>query len=129
MTVDIHDVFDVFESSFRDTEIIPDGLEIEWLKRACALYSLEIEPLTFDEDMEEFNIEIDDITVETLGKIMKLLYQERQTSKANKRASIVTPDFSYDTQAPTKQYETIHLNYCNEEVIKILDSLKPTAYA
>ena len=49
------DVFDSFESSFRDKEVIPDGLELVWLKKAIARYSTELEPLEFDEETLSFN--------------------------------------------------------------------------
>lgn len=45
-----NEVFDSFDSSFRDKEIIPDGLKLVWLKKAVARYSTELETLEFNEE-------------------------------------------------------------------------------
>ena len=42
------EVFDSFEASFQDKSIIPEGLELEWLRKAVARYSIELVPIEFD---------------------------------------------------------------------------------
>jgi len=121
-------VLDSFESTFADKCIIPHALEIEWLAKAVAYYSLEIEPLTFNRDTEYFNSQLSEDVIYTLGLIMKKLYQEREVSKVNKRASIVTRDISYDGSNGTKTSERMHLEYVTQELREMLDKLKPTAY-
>ena len=48
------DVFDSFESSFKDKVIIPEALEIVWLKKAVGRYSIELSPISFDSDIVTF---------------------------------------------------------------------------
>ena len=53
------EVFDSFESSFRDKTIIPEELELLWLKKAVGRYSVELDEITFDAaklDMPELNV-------------------------------------------------------------------------
>ena len=38
------EVFQSFESSFLDKRIIPESLELEWLKKAIGRYSVELDP-------------------------------------------------------------------------------------
>ena len=37
------EVFDSFESSFKDKNVIPDALELVWLKKAIGRYSIELD--------------------------------------------------------------------------------------
>lgn len=122
------DVFDSFESTFADKEIIPQGLELVWLLKAIGQYSVEIEPLDFDESEMVFDTKLDRYVIDTLGLYMKQFYQEREVSKVNKRASIVTKDFSWDGTNGTKSYEKLHLEYVDAQLNEMLDNLKPTAY-
>ena len=52
----IQEVIDSFESSFADKRVIPYDLEIVWLKKAVARYSIELDPITLDYDTEIKNI-------------------------------------------------------------------------
>ena len=122
------EVFDSFESTFADKVIIPQGLELVWLLKAIGQYSVEIEPLNFDEDSMEFDTKLTRYTIDVLGLFMKQFYQEREVSKVNKRASIVTKDFSWDGTNGTKSYEKLHLEYVDAQLNEMLDNLKPTAY-
>lgn len=42
------DVIQSFESTFADKTPLPDSLVFQWLKKAIARYSMEIDDLTFD---------------------------------------------------------------------------------
>lgn len=123
-----NDIYDSFESTFQDKVIIPDGLERIWLLKAIGQYSVEVGPLEFDDNSMEFSGKLDRYTIDCLGLYMKLYYQERQVSKVNKRATIVSKDFSYDGSASTKTSEEKHLVYVRTQLQEILDNLKPTAY-
>lgn len=59
---------------------------------------------------------------------MKLFYQEREVSKVNKRASIVTKDLSWDGTNGTKTAEKSHLEYVLAEILHLENDLKDTAY-
>ena len=98
----VQDVFDSFESSFRDKEVIPEGLKLVWLKKAVARYSIELDPIEFNEDDMIFEPAIDQYVVDTLAAFMKQMYQERETSKVNKRVSITSKDISVDGSGHTK---------------------------
>lgn len=122
------DVYDSFESSFQDKNIIPSELELIWLKKAIGRYSIEIEPLTFDEDMLEFDKDLDRYVIDTLAAFMKQSYQEREVSKVNKRVSIVGKDLSIDGNNGSKTAARNELEYDKAKSIEMLDNQKPTAY-
>ncbi len=41
------DVINSFESSFADKQVLPESLEIMWLKKAVGRYSVELDELNF----------------------------------------------------------------------------------
>ena len=122
------DVIDFFESSFADKQFIPRELEMIWLRKAVSRYSLELDPLLFDSELEQFNCILNDIVISTLAIFMKELYQERQVSKVNKRVSIVSKDLSIDGSNATKTSEKAHLDYVIEQSRDIVENQKPTAF-
>ena len=122
------EVFDSFESSFRDKEIIPDALKTVWLKKAVARYSTELETLEFDEDTMSFNTIIDQYVIDTLATFMKQSYQEREVSKVNKRVSIVGKDISIDGGGHSKTASRNELEYDSSKSEYMVQMQKPTAY-
>jgi hypothetical protein len=122
------DVFDSFESSFQDKKIIPEALELEWLKKAVGRFSIEVDPLDFDEDLLVFSTKLDRYVIDTLGAFMKQSYQEREVSKINKRISIVTKDISVDGTGSTKNAARYELEYDEAKTAQMVDNQKPTAY-
>ena len=123
-----NEVFDSFDSSFRDKEIIPDGLKLVWLKKAVARYSTELDTINFNEDEMSFDTTIDQYVIDTLAAFMKQMYQEREVSKVNKRVSIVTKDISIDGSGTTKSAARNELEYDNSKSAFMVQMQKPTAY-
>ena len=72
------EVFDSFESSFKDKVVIPDALEIVWLKKAVGRYSIELSPINFDSDVLEFDRKLDQYSIDTLAAFMKQSYQDQR---------------------------------------------------
>ena len=124
----VQEVFDSFESSFRDKEVIPDGLKLVWLKKAVARYSTELDPIEFNEEDMIFEPAIDQYVVDTLAAFMKQMYQERETSKVNKRVSIVSKDISIDGSGHTKVASREELLYDEAKSGFMVQNQKPTAY-
>ena len=122
------EVIDSFESSFADKQFLPESLEIIWLKKAVGRYSLELEPLNFDEEVLEFDSELDRYVIDTLAQFMLQMYQERQVSLVNKRVSIVGKDISIDGSNGTKTAEKEHLNYIEFKSSEMVEHQKPSAY-
>lgn len=128
MNTTANEVFQYFETYMRDKEVIPESLELHWLKRAVARYSLELEPISFDEETEEFNEQLDNVVIDTLAAMMVQMYQHRQVSKVNKRASIVTKDISLDTVSNTKTAEKNLLDYDTDVCNYMVHHQKEPAY-
>lgn len=123
-----NEVFDSFDSSFRDKEIIPDGLKLVWLKKAVARYSTELETLEFNEEEMSFNKVINQYVIDTLATFMKQMYQEREVSKVNKRVSIVSKDISIDGTGSQKSAARNELEYDSSKSAYMVQMQKPTAY-
>ena len=123
-----NEVFDSFDSSFRDKEIIPDGLKLVWLKKAVARYSTELETLEFNEEEMSFDTVIDQYVIDTLAAFMKQMYQERETSKVNKRVSIVSKHICVDGVGHCKTAAQNELDYDSSKSAYMVQMQKPTAY-
>ena len=128
MRTKAREVYDSFEASFQDKSIIPIALEFEWLRKAIARYSVELDPITFDEENLVFSEKLDRYVIDTLGAFMKQYYQEREVSKVNKRVSIVSKDISIDGNNGSKTAARSELEYDISKSAHMVDNQKPTAY-
>ena len=124
-----NDVIQSFESSFVDKKVLPLSLEMEWLKRAIGRYSVELDPLNFDDELWEFDKKLDRYVIDTLATFMKQMYMERQWSLVNKRVSIVGKDLSVGTSDNSKKYTQEELSYAESQASDMVENQKPTAYA
>lgn len=122
------EVYDSFEASFQDKSIIPIELEYVWLLKAIARYSVELDPLEFDEEQQVFGEKLDRYVIDTLGAFMKQSYQEREVSKVNKRASIVGKDISINASSHLHTASRNELLYDESKSNYMINNQKPTAY-
>lgn len=122
------DVVNSFHSTFQDKVEIPDALERIWFFKAVGKFSHEIDPLNFDEELFEFDKQLDRYVIDTLGVMMKEFYQQRELSKVNKRVSIVAKDLSIDGTGNAKSATKSELDMISEEVKNMLYKQTPSAY-
>ena len=122
------EVIDFFESSFADKHVLPDSLELVWLRKAISRYSIELDQLNYDEEIMQFDTKLNDYVISTLAEFMKQLYMERQYSLVNKRVSIVGKDVSWDASNSSKKYTKDELDYTSNKTVNMVENQKPTAY-
>ena len=122
------EVIDFFESSFADKHVLPDSLELVWLRKAIGRYSIELDQLNYDEEIMQFDIKLNDYVISTLAEFMKQLYMERQYSLVNKRVSIVGKDLSIDGSGSQKTHTKNELDYVQGQASNMVENQKPTAY-
>lgn len=128
MNTTASEVFDSFESTFKDKVVIPEALELVWLKKAVGRYSIELSPISFDSDMMEFDRELDQYSIDTLAAFMKQSYQEREVSRINKQVSITGKDVSITMGQGGKTAVKEELDYCDSQSEQMIANQKPTAY-
>ena len=119
------DVIDSFESSFADKQVLPESLEIIWLEKAIGRYSIELDPLNYDEELMQFDSKLDRYVIDTLAQFMLQMYQERQVSLVNKRVSIISKDISIDGSNGTKTAEKNHLEHISYIASDMVENQKP----
>ena len=122
------EVIDFFESSFGDRHVLPDSLEQIWLRKAISRYTLELDPLNYDDKLMQFDTKLDDYIISTLAEFMKQLYLERQYDIVNKRVAITGKDLTLDGGSMQKVHTKNELDYTKSESSKLVESQKPTAY-
>ena len=123
-----NDVFRSFESSFQDKQVVPVDLEYEWLQKAIGRYSIELDPLNFDDETMEFDCKLHRYVIDTLAAFMKQYYQEREVSKVNKRISIVGKDLSIDGNNGSKTAAKNELEYDVSKSSEMIANQMPTSY-
>ena len=125
------EVYNAFEATFSDKKEIPESLELQWLKMSVGRYNAEIaidEPLNFDEELLEFDKQVDQYTISTLGQMIRELYQEREFSRVTKIASIVG-EISVNGTNGLQKYSKEELDDHSNKVNSMIDNQKPTALA
>lgn len=122
------EVIECFYSSFIDKTEIPDDLVIVWLKRAISQYGIEIEELGYDDVLGVFHDDLSPYIIDTLALCMKVLYLERELSRVNKIASIVTKDISVNSNMNLSKVAYQELSETKQELNRHYYSLKETAY-
>lgn len=122
------EVFDSFEASFQDKSQIPTSLELLWLKKAVAQYSIEIAEVSLDDQAVDFTEQLDQYVIDTLAQMMKVYYMEREVSKVNKRVSIVSKDISIDGNNGSKTAAKNELDYNDMKSIVMVSNQKTPAY-
>ena len=126
------EVYNAFEATFSDKKEIPESLELQWLKMSVGRYNAEIaidEPLNFDEELLEFDKQVDQYIISTLGQMIRELYQEREFSRVTKIASIVGGDLSVNGTNGLQKYSKEELDYHASKTNDMIDNQKPTALA
>ena len=129
MNTTASEVFDSFESTFKDKVVIPEALELVWLKKAVGRYSIELSPINFDSNVLEFDRELDQYSIDTLAAFMKQSYQEREVSRINKQVSITGKDVSITMGQGGKTAVKEELDYCDSQSEQMIANQKPTAYS
>lgn len=129
MNTTAKEVYDSFESSFRDNVTIPPELELIWLKKAIARYSIELDTLNFDERIRQFDCKLEQCIIDTLAGFMLQMYDEREWSKVNKQISIVGKDISIDGAGHNKTAAKAKVEYSSSESARMVSNLKPVAYS
>ena len=123
------EVFENFESTFQDKVVVPESLELIWLKKAIGRYSIELTPLNFDSENMEFDKQLDSYVIDTLAAFMKQSYQEREVSRVNKQVSITGKDISITQGQGGKAATANELYYCDSQSEQMIANQKPTAYS
>ena len=136
MATTMNDVFESFEASFQDKCVIPQSLELVWLKKAIGRYSIELDPLSYSiefddetaEDFLTFDADLDQYVIDTLAHYMKQSYQEREVSKVNKRINITGKDLSIAAGGYDKTSARNELLYDESKSTWMKNNQMPTAY-
>ena len=129
MNTTYEEIIKSFHSTFQDKVVVPESLEKEWFLKAVGKYSFEIDPITYIDELEEFDSQLNRYTIDTLGLMIKKFYQERELSKVNKRISIVSKDLSIDGSNGSKTAAKNELDKVCEELDNMIYKQTPSAYS
>lgn len=134
MATTYQNVVDVFESTFTEKVALNDYLVKQWFKMAVGEFSIQIEPIYYDEN-EEIFVDVDgngtilnQTIVNILGYTIKRYYCEREYNKIIKRSNIITKDLSINNSEGDKRQAKNEIDWVNFKIVDFYEQLKPTAY-
>lgn len=134
MATTYQNVVDVFESTFTEKVALNDYLVKQWFKMAVGEFSIQIEPIYYDEN-EEIFVDVDgngtilnQTIVNILGYTIKRYYCEREYNKIIKRSNIITKDLSINNSEGDKRQAKTEIDWVNFKIVDFYEQLKPTAY-
>ena len=134
MATTYQNVVDVFESTFTEKVALNDYLVKQWFKMAVGEFSIQIEPIYYDENKEIF-VDVDgngtilnQTIVNILGYTIKRYYCEREYNKIIKRSNIITKDLSINNSEGDKRQAKNEIDWVNFKIVDFYEQLKPTAY-
>jgi hypothetical protein len=122
------DVLNSFESTFQDKHILPTDLVEQWLLDCIGEYCLQNEILNYDKTTKEFDRELHQWQITTLGIMIKIKYCIREVSRINKLNNIIGKDISYNATGDSKKYSKAELDSEITRLTQLLEYQKPTAY-
>lgn len=134
MATTYQNVVDVFESTFTEKVALNDDLIKQWFKMAVGEFSIQIEPIYYDENEEIFvdadgdGTILNQTIVNILGYTIKRYYCEREYNKIVKRSNIITKDLSINNSEGDKRQAKTEIDWVNFKIIDFYEQLKPTAY-
>ena len=134
MATTYQNVVDVFESTFTEKVALNDYLVKQWFKMAVGEFSIQIEPIYYDENEEVFvdadgnGIILNQTIVNILGYTIKRYYCEREYNKIIKRSNIITKDLSINNSEGDKRQAKNEIDWVNFKIVDFYEQLKPTAY-
>lgn len=134
MATTYQNVVDVFESTFTEKVALNDYLVKQWFKMAIGEFSIQIEPIYYDENEEIFvdadgnDTILNQTIVNILGYTIKRYYCEREYNKIVKRSNIITKDLSINNSEGDKRQAKTEIDWVNFKIIDFYEQLKPTAY-
>ena len=134
MATTYQNVVDVFESTFTEKVALNDYLVKQWFKMAIGEFSIQIEPIYYDENEEVFvdadgnGTILNQTIVNILGYTIKRYYCEREYNKIIKRSNIITKDLSINNSEGDKRQAKNEIDWVNFKIVDFYEQLKPTAY-
>ena len=134
MATTYQNVVDVFESTFTEKVALNDYLVKQWFKMAVGEFSIQIEPIYYDENEEVFvdadgnGTILNQTIVNILGYTIKRYYCEREYNKIIKRSNIITKDLSINNSEGDKRQAKNEIDWVNFKIVDFYEQLKPTAY-
>lgn len=126
----VQEVYNAFEATFSDKKEIAESLELQWLKMAVGRYNVEIAidtTLKLDTDLLVFDSVLDQYVIDTLGQMIREMYQEREYSRVNKIASIVGKDISVNSGMSLSKNSKEELEHHSDKLSDMIENQKPTA--
>lgn len=123
------DVIESFHSHPMAKKELPLGLEHQFFLNALAEYELEIEELSFDEDICEFGNKLNRSTVLTLGMMMYVNYLTRELSRIEKLNGFYGKDIHMTGNDTSKRVTLSDLQLEINRVQELLHKQKQHSYS
>jgi hypothetical protein len=118
------DIIKSFESLPQSKVVLADGLVEEWFNSSLGVFELEIEDLSFNEELNEFPSKLPKYKIKTLGMLMYIEYLTRELDRLKKINGIVGKDIQMTGSDSAKRVALSDLQLELERAEKMLHKQK-----
>jgi hypothetical protein len=118
------DIIKSFESLPQSKVVLADGLVEEWFNSSLGVFELEIEDLSFIEELNEFPSKLPKYKIKTLGMLMYIEYLTRELDRLKKINGIVGKDIQMTGSDSAKRVALSDLQLELERAEKMLHKQK-----
>src|ERR1051325_10653698 len=96
------DILNSFYSRLQSTKLLPEGLVKEFFNQALGDFEVDLYPLEWNNETQEFPKEIDRSIINLLGRLMYSSYLSREADRIVKLTNIVGKDISLTDRKSTR---------------------------
>jgi hypothetical protein len=124
MSTPYEKILNVFHSKFQSKKEIPDGLEEQFFLNALAEFELELYSLTYDENLELIEEDLNRPEINVLGLLMYKEYLQRELDRILKLNNIYGKDVRLTGLGDTKSKTSQALEKIKTDITLMLNKLK-----
>lgn len=108
-------IINVFHSLFQSNEVLPEGLEKQFLINAISDYETDLTDLGFHEETNTFDVKLSRAQTQLLGMLMYRGYLSRYRDRALKLNNVIGRDIQLTGLANTKaQVNRAYESLCDD---------------
>ncbi|MGV2885480.1 hypothetical protein [Paenibacillus taichungensis] len=122
------DILNSFYSRLQSTKLLPEGLVKEFFNQALGDFEVDLYPLEWNSETQEFPKEIDRSIINLLGRLMYSSYLSREADRIVKLTNIVGKDISLTGMGDSKRFSMMKLLEEESRINELKSKLKPSSY-
>ncbi|WP_063565471.1 hypothetical protein [Paenibacillus sp. O199] len=122
------DILNSFYSRFQSTKLLPEGLVKEFFNQALGDFEIDLYPLGWNIESQEFDEILERSIINLLGRLMYASYLSREVDRIVKLTNIVGKDISLTGMGDSKRFSMMKLAEEESKINEMKSKLKTSSY-